>query len=477
MEMKREIGGLRQMLAAREVSAPLVTEYYLNQIMVHDPKLHSFITVAQDAARAEALRAQTQIERGDIRMWTGIPIAVSDNICTKGIPTTCGSRMLEGYIPPYDATVVRKLRGYGAIILGKTNLDEFSVGDCGATSYYGVTRNPKNPGRIAGGSCAGAAAAVAAGFCVASLGSDTGGSVREAAAYCGVTGIKPTYGCVSRYGLVAVASGLDQIGFIANSARDCGILLDSITDYDPNDTTMSEPNCFNYCGNMGNGLAGMRIGLPQEFFAAADSEVAQAVRAAAERLQELGAQLVPVSLPSFDYAETAYYILASAQAAANFARFDGTRYGYRAPGKGSYAEMATATRNEGFGPALRQTIWFGTYLLTSEGYEGYYRKALQIQKQLQAEHAAAFAQCDCLLHPTNARVARRLEEEPESPFGGACTVPASLAGLPSVTTTCGMDGNGVPIGCSITGRAFDETTILAVADAFEKVYAKGEDGR
>lgn len=476
MEIANSIAGLRRQLAGRELSAPLVTEYYLNRIAAQDNKYHSFITIAQQAARQAALQAQTQIERDDIRMWTGIPIAVSDNICTQGIPTTCGSRMLAGYCPPYDATVVKKLRGYGAVILGKTNLDEFSVGDCGATSCYGVTKNPCNPQRIAGGSCAGAAAAVAAGFCVAALGSDTGGSVREAAAYCGVTGVKPTYGCVSRYGLVAVASGLDQIGFIANSARDCATLLDSITDYDPNDSTMSEPTCFDYAARIGQGVEGLRIGLPREFFDAADREVADAVQQAAEALAQRGARLVPLSLPGFAYAEPAYYILACAQAAANFARFDGTRYGYRAKGQGDYHAMATATRTEGFGPVLRQTILFGTYLFSGEGYARYYRKALQIQKALQQAYAAAFAQCDCLLHPTNPKAARRLEEEPASPFGGACTVPASLAGLPVVTTTCGRDGGGVPIGCSLTGQAFDEVTILGAADALESLYREEAQG-
>ena len=470
---------LRAMLDGRELSAPELTTYYLDRIASIDPAINSYITVCEESALAQAADAQRRIDEGTAGPLTGIPVSVKDNICTKDLRTTCASRMLSDFIPPYDATVVARLKEAGAVILGKTNMDEFAMGGSSQTSWYGGVKNPFDTSCVPGGSSGGSAASVSAGLAALSLGSDTGGSVRQPSAFCGVTGMKPTYGTVSRYGLIAFASSLDQIGPIATSARDCGLLLDVLAGKDDNDGTMSVPDAGNYTSKVGASLKGLTIGIPKEFFAQGiGDEVKAAVLAAAGEYERMGAKLVNVSLPSLKYAISAYYLISSAEASSNLSRYDGIKFGYRSESGDSFDEIIKNTRAEGFGDEVQRRILLGTYALSSGYYDAYYNKAVLLRKQIKREYERIFGDCDCIITPTSPTTAYRIGELESDPIkmylADICTVTVNIAGLPAISTTCGYDSSGLPIGMSLVGKAFDEATIIGAADAYEQTFERRE---
>ena len=470
---------LRIKLDKKEIGAAELSKQYLDRIEAVDGKLNSYITVCRENAIEQAKAAQEIIDRGRAGMLTGIPISVKDNICTRGIRTTCASKMLADFVPPYDATAIERLKNAGAVILGKTNMDEFAMGGSSQSSYFGGVKNPYDITRVPGGSSGGAAASVAADLCVAALGSDTGGSVRQPAAFCGVTGIKPTYGTVSRWGLVAFASSLEQIGVIAKSAEDCGILLDCIYGYDENDATTSKNAKGDYTALVGNDISKMKIGLPREFFGnGINDEVKAAVLNAAEYYKKLGCEIVNVSLPSLEYAVSAYYLISSAEASSNLSRYDGIRFGYRSENGADFNELVKNTRDEAFGREVKRRILLGNYALSQGYYDEYYKKATQIRTRIISEYAEIFKQCDIILTPTAPTTAYKTGGQENDPvkmyLADICTVTANIAGLPSITTTCGYDKNGLPIGMSVTGHAFDEQTIIAVCDRFERDFDRRE---
>lgn len=433
-------------------------------------RLNAFVTLdipgALDAARA----AEGLLASGNAHALAGIPVAVKDNICTKGLLTTCASRALSNFVPPYDATVVRKLREAGAVILGKTNLDEFAMGSNTITSCHGPTRNPWDPARTPGGSSGGSAAAVAAGLCAGALGSDTGGSIRMPACFCGIIGLKPTYGAVSRYGLVAFASSLDQIGPMTLTARDAAVLFDAIKGYDPLDST-SIPREYGPTDLDGLDLAGVRIGVPPEFFSQGLApDVRDAVRSGIETFHELGARIVEVELPHARYGVAAYYILATAEASSNLARYNGVRYGLRAEGddlEGMYNE----TRTRGFGPEVKRRIMLGTYVLSAGYYEAYYRKASQVRTLIARDFESAFARCDLIAGPTCPVTAFRLDEMMDDPLSiyllDVFTIPANLAGLPAISIPCGFGSGGMPVGMQSTAPHFREDLLLRAGITFQ----------
>lgn len=470
---------LRKMLDSHEISAVELTQLYLDRIKKADKLINSYITVCEEQALLSAKNAQNLIDAGNADALCGIPFSIKDNICTKDIKTTCASKMLENFIPPYDATVVERLKNKGAIILGKTNMDEFAMGASSQTSYFGDVKNPYDISKVAGGSSGGAAASVAAKMCSVSLGSDTGGSIRQPAAFCGVTGLKPTYGTVSRWGLIAFASSLDQIGICGNCAVDTGIVLDAIYGYDKNDSTLSPLAKGGYTKNIGMILKGLKIGIPKEFFSGGiDTEVRTAVLEAVSYYSSLGCEIIECSLPSLEYAVSAYYLISSAEAASNLSRFDGIRFGYRSDNGNDFNSLIKNSRREGFGKEVKRRIMLGNYALSSGYYDDYYRKAAKIRAQIIKEYNDIFEKCDIILTPTAPTTAYNIGEFENDPVkmytGDICTVSVNIAGLPAVSTPCGYSSDGMPIGMSITGRAFDEALIIAVCDRFEKDFAKKE---
>lgn len=470
---------LRDKLDRKEISAVELTREYLGRIDKVDSKLNSYITVCADSALKDAEKAQAVIDSGNGDAFTGLPISVKDNICTLGVKTTCASRMLKDFIPPYDATAVQKLKKSNAVILGKTNMDEFAMGGSSQTSYFGGVKNPYDTSRVTGGSSGGAAASVAADMCAAALGSDTGGSVRQPASFCGVTGLKPTYGAVSRWGLIAFASSLDQIGVIAKSAEDCGYLLNGIYGYDENDATSSKSAIGDYTALVGNSIANLKIGVPREFFGEGlDDEVKTAVLNAVEYYKKLGCEIVDVSLPSLEYAVSAYYLISSAEAASNLSRFDGIKYGYRSGLGEDFNDLIKNSRREGFGNEVKRRIMLGNYALCSGYYDAYYKNATRIRTQLRNEYAEIFNKCDVILTPTVPTTAYKIGEQENDPvkmyLADIYTVTVNIAGLPAVSTTCGYDKNNMPIGMSLIGRAFQEQTIISVCDRFEKDFTRKE---
>lgn len=470
---------LRAKLDNRKIGATELTKQYLDRITTVDKRLNSYITVCGEEAIEQAKVAQKMIDSGNASFLTGIPVSIKDNICTNGIRTTCASKMLADFVPPYDATVIEKLKNAGAVILGKTNMDEFAMGGSSQSSYFGGVKNPYNTTRVPGGSSGGAAASVAADLCAMALGSDTGGSVRQPASFCGVTGLKPTYGTVSRWGLIAFASSLDQIGVISKSAEDCGFVLDCIYGFDANDATTSKNAKGDYTALVGTDISDFKIGLPREFFGdGINDDVKGAVLNAAEYYKKLGCEIVYVSLPSLEYAVSAYYLLSSAEAASNLSRYDGIRYGYRSANGTDFNSLIKNTRREGFGWEVKRRILLGNYALSQGYYEEYYKKARQIRTRIISEYAEIFRQCDVILTPTAPTTAYKIGEMENDPvrmyLSDICTVTANIAGLPAITTTCGYDKNGLPIGMSVTGCAFDERTIIAVCDRFERDFVRGE---
>lgn len=470
---------LREMLDNKEISVVELTEQYLERIEKSDKEINSYITVCKENALSDAKKAQEAIDSGKSGAFTGLPISVKDNICTLGVKTTCASHMLDDFIPPYDATVMEKLKKESIVMLGKTNMDEFAMGGSSQTSYFGGVKNPYDTSRVTGGSSGGAAASVSANLCAAALGSDTGGSVRQPASFCGVTGLKPTYGTVSRWGLIAFASSLDQIGVIAKSAEDTGYMLEGIYGYDENDATSSKKSEGNYNSLIGSDVSKLKIGVPKEFFGdGLNDEVKTAVLNAVEYYKKLGCEIVDVSLPSLEYAVSAYYLISSAEAASNLSRFDGIKYGLRSGLGEDFNDLIKNSRREGFGQEVKRRIMLGNYALCSGYYDAYYKNATRIRTQIRNEYADIFSKCDVMLTPTAPTTAYKIGEQENDPvkmyLADIYTVTVNIAGLPAISTTCGYDSKGLPIGMSLIGKAFDEKTIISVCDRFEKDFERKE---
>lgn len=467
--------GLKQ----KQFTSVELTEAYLKRAKEKNLAYKAFVTLCEDSAIIEAQRADDIINKGGASALTGIPLSIKDNICTKGIKTTCASKMLADFIPPYDATVIERLKANGFVLLGKTNMDEFAMGGSSQTSYFGGARNPYDLNRVTGGSSGGSASAVAAAMCAAAIGSDTGGSIRQPAAFCGVTGLKPTYGTVSRYGLIAFASSLDQIGPIGRSAEDCAILLNAIAGGDQNDATCKNTAPKDYTTKIGKSLKGAVVGLPKEFFESGlDDSIKNAAFDAAKTYEKMGCKLKNVSMPSLKYAVAAYYLISSAEAASNLSRYDGIKFGYRSEKGESYDELIKNTRREGFGKEVKRRIMLGNYALSSGYYDAYYNKAVKIRGRIKEEYEEILKECDIILTPTTPTAAYPVGEQENDPVkmysADICTVTANISGLPAISTPCGYDANGMPLGISITGRAFDEATIIGAADAFERTFTRRE---
>ncbi len=463
---------LHRRLAAGEISAAEVARACLERIDAVEPEVRAFITVTGERLLAEAERIDAARRDGEaLQPLGGLPVAIKDNIVARGVATTCASRILENFVPPYDATVVERLAAAGACLAGKTNMDEFAMGSSCENSAFFPTRNPWDPKRVPGGSSGGSAAAVAAGEAVFALGSDTGGSIRQPAAFCGIVGMKPTYGRVSRYGLVAFASSLDQIGPLTRDVTDCALVLNAICGHDPRDNTSAPEPVPDFTDSLTGEVRGLRVGVPREYFGEGiDPEVKGAVGAAIDLFAELGAQVDECSLPHTEYALAAYYLIAPAEASSNLARYDGVRYGHRAAA-GDFVTMYKKTRQEGFGPEVRRRIMLGTYALSAGYYDAYYKKASQARTLIRRDFEQAFERFDVLVTPTSPVTAFKLGERAADPLAmylaDVCTIPVNLAGLPAVSIPCGFQ-EGLPVGLQIIGRAFDERTVLRAAYAFEQ---------
>jgi len=464
---------LHDMLKARKVSCREVTQAVLERISAVDGQVRAYVTVTADQALESARAVDERIARGEeIGPLAGIPVAIKDNMCTRGTLTTCSSRILHNFVPPYDATVVEWLAKAGTVMVGKTNLDEFAMGSSTENSGFFTTRNPWDLTRVPGGSSGGAAAAASADEAIVALGSDTGGSIRQPASFCGVVGLKPTYGRVSRYGLVAFASSLDQIGPITKDVADTAQVLQAIAGKDPLDSTSVDVPVPNYLASLRNDVRGLKIGVPKEFFAqGVQPEIAEAVQSSIELLKSLGADYKEISMPIMEYTLPTYYILAPAEASSNLARYDGVRYGLRTKHSPDVITMLMRTRDEGFGAEVKQRIMIGTYALSAGYYDAYYLKAQKVRTLVRQAYDEAFKEFDVLISPTSPTVAFGIGERVDDPFqmklADVCTIPVNLAGIPAISLTCGFH-DGLPIGMQIMGKPFDEETILRVAYAFEQ---------
>ncbi|MFZ9147899.1 Asp-tRNA(Asn)/Glu-tRNA(Gln) amidotransferase subunit GatA [Vulcanococcus sp.] len=465
----------REQLNSGEVSARELTDHHLSRIEAVEPSVHAYTEVTAERARADADRIDALRASGAaLPPLAGVPLAIKDNLCTRGIRTTCSSRMLENFVPPYESTVTDRLWQSGAVLLGKTNLDEFAMGSSTETSAFGPSRNPWNTEKVPGGSSGGSAAAVAAGECVASLGSDTGGSIRQPAAFCGVVGLKPTYGRVSRYGLVAFASSLDQVGPFTSSVADAAELLQVMAGPDPRDSTCLKAPVPDYRAALTQPVAGLRVGLVRECFEAEglDPAVKASVMAAAQQLQALGCELVDVSCPRFNDGIATYYVIAPSEASANLARYDGVKYGYRADDAASLAEMTARSRAEGFGDEVKRRILIGTYALSAGYVDAYYKKAQQVRTLIRRDFDRAFETVDVLLTPTSPTTAFGFGAHSEDPLAmylaDLLTIPANMAGLPAISVPCGFDGTGLPIGVQLITGVLQEERLLQVAHHYEQ---------
>jgi len=472
---EQSIHSLHALLSSRQVSSEEVIRAVLERIKVHNPLFNAFITIDEEQALAQAREADQRLAKGkDVGPLCGVPVAIKDNMITNGIKTTCASRMLSEFIPPYDSTVVAKLRQAGAVLIGKTNMDEFAMGSSNEHSFFGPCRNPYNDAYVTGGSSGGSACAIAADMTITALGSDTGGSIRQPASYCGVVGMKPTYGRVSRFGLVAFASSLDQIGPITKDVTDCSLMLQVICGYDPRDSTSAQLPIPDFTAFLSDDIAGMRIGIPKEYFIEGlDPEVEEAVRQGIRYLEQQGAEPVEISLPHTAYTIAAYYLIATAEASSNLARYDGVKYGYRS--QGTYDNlrlMYTQTRAEGFGAEVKRRIMLGTYALSSGYYDAYYRKAQQVRTLIRQDFLDAFNKCDVIVTPTVPGPAPRIGEKLGDPLQmyllDIFTTSTNLAGLPGLSLPCGYTQNGLPIGMQILGKPFDEGIVLKAAYAVEQ---------
>jgi aspartyl-tRNA(Asn)/glutamyl-tRNA(Gln) amidotransferase subunit A len=470
--MHRPIHELTDAFRRGNLTPSAVAEAYLARIGALDGKVGAYLTVVRDQALAAARESDQRWHAGSPRgPLDGAPVALKDVMCTTGVRTTCGSKMLEHFVPPYDATTVERLRAAGVVILGKTNMDEFAMGSSTEHSAYHPTRNPWDLTRVPGGSSGGSAAAVAGGLAAGSYGSDTGGSIRQPAAFCGVVGMKPTYGRVSRYGLVALASSLDQIGPFAQDVTDTALLLGAVAGHDPRDATSIQAPVPDYAAELSKGVDGLTLGLPDEYFIdGMDPEIERAVRTAIDVLKGLGARIERVSLPSTRHALAAYYVILPAEASSNLARYDGVRYGLRVAGR-DFIEMQSKTRAAGFGAEVKRRIMLGTYALSAGYYDAYYGKAQSVRTLVRREFAAAFAKVDLIVAPTTPNVAFKHgeKEDPLSMYlNDVFTIPGNLSGIPGVSVPCGFSAAGLPIGLQVLGRPLDEARVLRAAYAYEQ---------
>ena len=460
-------------LRKREISSVALTEAVFERIANTDSKLRAYLTLDRETALESAQRADERLKQGDSQSpLLGIPIALKDNFLTLGLHTNCASKILGDFIPPYDATTVKKLRAAGAVITGKTNLDEFAMGSSAENSAFFPTRNPWNPERIPGGSSGGSAAAVAADQCLAALGTDTGGSIRQPASCCGIVGLKPTYGRVSRYGIIAFASSMDQVGPMTKDVRDSALLLHALAGHDPADSTSANRPVPDYNAALNSDVQGLRVGVPKEYFVSGmQPQVDQAVRTAIRKLEKQGALIEEISLPHTEYAVAVYYIIATAEASSNLARYDGMRYGYRADAK-DLTETYMLTRDEGFGAEVKRRIMLGTYVLSAGYYDAYYLKAQRVRTLIKRDFDEAFKRCDVIVTPTAPTTAFKIGEKTKDPLqmylSDIYTISINLAGLPALSLPCGFDGDGLPIGLQIIGKHFDESTILRAAYHYEQ---------
>ena len=466
---------LSEMLKNKECSAVELCNDVLARINETENKIGSYVTVAEESAKENAKKIDKAMAAGEkLHPLAGIPIGIKDNISTKGIRTTCSSKMLENYVPPFDATVVNKMNNVGMTVLGKMNMDEFAMGSSTETSYMHLTRNPYNTECVPGGSSGGSAAAVAAGEAILTLGSDTGGSIRQPAALCGVVGMKPTYGSVSRYGLVAFASSLDQIGPLGKSVKDVAMLQSLICGHDRYDATSKNIEYPDYAAALKENAKSLKIGIPKEYFGEGiDSQVKESVMQAVKEFELQGAVIKEISLPSTEYAINTYYIIASAEASSNLARFDGVKYGYRTSEYDGLVDMYEKTRSEGFGDEVKRRIMLGTFVLSSGYFDAYYKKAKRVQNQISQEFTDAFKDCDIIATPTVPASAFKIGENIGDPikmyYNDVCTVTVNIAGLPAISLPCGKDSAGMPMGLQLIGDKFSEQTLLNTAYTYEKI--------
>ena len=473
--VKRNVSEHMEALKNGEYSSRELTEAYITQIEMMDDKIGAYITLDFETALKKAEDVDYKRLHGEnLKPLAGIPCAVKDNICTKGIKTTCASKMLEQYIPPYDACVIEELKKSDTVILGKLNMDEFAMGSTTENSAFKITKNPIDITRVPGGSSGGSAACVAAREAAFTLGSDTGGSIRQPASFCGVVGMKPTYGSVSRYGLVAFASSLDQIGPLTSTVKDNAIVLNAITCADKRDATNIYKSQGDFTEDIGKGIKGMRIGLPKEFFGEGISyDVKTAIFKAAERMKYEGAEIIDISMPSINDALAAYYIISSAEASSNLSRFDGIRYGYRTDSFDDIHDLYRKSRSEGFGKEVKRRIMLGTFVLSSGYYDAYYKKALQVRSIVMNDFDKSFKQCDFILSPVAPTVAYKLGEKSKNPLemymGDAYSVPVNIAGVPAISVPCGRDDSNMPIGAQLIGPVFSEKMLYRVAAVLEEV--------
>jgi aspartyl-tRNA(Asn)/glutamyl-tRNA(Gln) amidotransferase subunit A len=465
---------LHELLKNRHISSRELVVSMFERIDAVEQRVHAYITLTKEEALQQAETADQKISEGSVGPLTGIPIAIKDIFCTAGIATTCGSKILENFVPVYDATVIKKLKQQHAVLIGKTNMDEFAMGSSTETSYFGPTHNPWSLDRVPGGSSGGSAAAVAADECIAALGTDTGGSIRQPAACCGVVGMKPTYGRVSRFGMVAFASSLDQAGPFAKDVTDTALMMNCICGYDPLDSTSVNRDVPDYSRALVREVADLTLGVPKEYFSGPgmDREVEKAVWYALRELERHGATIKEVSLPHTAYAVAAYYLIAPAEASSNLARYDGVKYGYRTPQETGLREMYELTRSEGFGAEVKRRIMLGTYALSAGYYDAYYKKASQVRTLIRRDFEQAFQICDLIVTPTAPTPPFKLGEKINDPLqmylSDIFTIPANLAGLPGLSIPCGMSADGLPIGMQIIGNYFAEETMLRCAYCFEQ---------
>ena len=471
--MEMTAAQLGRAIADGELSAVEAVEATLASIREKDAATNSFITVDEEGALARAKEVQEKIDSGQLQgPLAGVPIAVKDNICTKGVKTTCASKILYNFVPTYTAEAVLNLEKAGMVVIGKTNMDEFAMGSTTETSYFGPVKNPWDETRVPGGSSGGSCAAVAAGECTCALGSDTGGSIRQPSSYCGVTGMKPTYGTVSRYGLIAYGSSLDQIGPIAKDVTDCALLLDTIASYDRKDSTSIARESYSFTASLDGGVKGLKIGIPSDYFSEGlDPEVASAVKGAAEVLKSLGAVVEEFDLSLVDYAIPAYYVIACAEASSNLARFDGVKYGYRTEEYEGLHNMYKKTRSEGFGAEVKRRIMLGSFVLSSGYYDAYYLKALRTKALIRQAYDRAFEKYDVILGPASPTTAPKIGESLSDPLkmylGDVYTIATNLAGLPGLCLPCGRDSKGMPVGVQLQADCFKEDRIFRAAYAYE----------
>jgi aspartyl-tRNA(Asn)/glutamyl-tRNA(Gln) amidotransferase subunit A len=475
----KTIHELHALLVKKEIRPQEIVEDVFKRIEAVEGKVKAYLSLTKELALKQAEEAEKKILKGEASPLTGIPLAIKDNICTEGVKTTCASKMLENFVPPYDATVIRALKAEGAVMVGKTNMDEFAMGSSTENSAFQITHNPWDLDRVPGGSSGGSAAAVAADACIAALGSDTGGSIRQPAGFCGVVGVKPTYGCVSRFGLVAFASSLDQIGPLAKDVKDAAILLSAIAGHDPYDSTSAPLEKKDYTQKIGEEIKGIKIGVPKEAFGEGlEEEVKAALEKDMKIFSDLGAEIIEVSLPHLEYAVAAYYIIAPAEASSNLARYDGVKYGFRDKEAGNLIDMYCQTRSKGFGPEVKRRIMLGTYALSAGYYDAYYKKASQVRTLIKEDFFNAFKECDFIITPVSPTPAFKIGEKTDDPLqmylSDIYTIPINLAGVPAISLPGGLSKNRLPIGLQIIGPHFSEIELFKVAYQFEQALGMKE---